>query len=418
MTDAGATPTRVAVPRAFMAMVGSFVAIAPLSTDFYLPVMPRIATDLHASASQTELVITAVLLGMALGQLVGGPLSDQRGRKGTLVAGLIGFVVTTALSALAPNLAILIVIRLLSGLAVALVFVVSRAMVADVYPGGEAARGFALLGAITGITPVLAPLIGGVLALVMGWRGIFLTLAGIGIVIVVIAVAFLPETMPVHARQRSGVMYGLRDLGACLRSRAFMAYVGTLAAGGGILFGYISNSPFVLEDGFGISTTQFSLVFAVNSIGIFSVAFLGRRVMTRFGPERLLWAGQAQALVGTALALAGLLAHSLPLVLAGLFLAISSGGLVFATSTALGIGHSPVRAGSASALLGIAGFLVGGLLGPLGGLGAVPFGILIVVFASAGLLIHRVVPPHGPSVRPAHGPSSGTPATPSSPSEA
>ncbi len=388
-------PTRIAVPRAFMLMVGSFVAIAPLATDFYLPVLPSMATDLHASASQTQLIITAVLLGMAFGQLVGGPLSDQRGRKGTLIAGLVAFVVTTAASAFAPNIGVLIVIRLLSGLAVALIFVVSRAMVADAYPGDEAARGFALLGAITGITPVLAPLVGGALALVMGWRGIFLVLAGIGVVILIIALAFLPETMPVHLRQKSGIGHGLRDLGACLGSRAFMTYVCTLAAAGGILFGYISASPFVLEGSFGMSTSGFSIVFAVNSVGIVIVAFVARRLIPRFGPERLLWAGQVQALLGTSLALVGLLAHALALVLLGLFVAIGSMGMVFATSTAQGIRRAPVRAGSASALLGISGFLVGGLLGPLGGLGSVAFGLLIVGFASVGILLHLVLPPRG-----------------------
>ena len=394
--DRGVVNQRIAVPAGFMALVASFVALAPLSTDFYLPVLPSMSLALDASASQAQLVITAVLLGMALGQLVGGPLSDQRGRRGTLIAGLVGFVLTTALSAVAPSIGTLIAIRFASGLAVALVFVVSRAMVADVYPGIESARAFALLGSITGITPVVAPIIGGLLALAMDWRGIFWVLAGVGVLILVVAWVRVPETMPVHARQLSGVSHGLRDLGACLRSRRFMTYVLTLAMAGGVLFAYISTSPFVLQDGYGLTPTQFSAVFAVNSVGLFAVALVSRRLVGTQGPVRLLWSGQVQAAIGSAIVLAGLLAHLLPVVLVGLLVAVSSVGIIFANSTALGLQASPVRAGSASALLGISGFLVGGLLAPLGGLGSAALGVLMLGFALTGLLVHAFLKPRSP----------------------
>lgn len=387
----GESGHRIAVPRGFMAMVVSFIALAPLSTDFYLPVLPSMSADLSASTSQTQLVITAVLVGMALGQLVGGPLSDQRGRKGTLVVGLIGFVVTTVLSAWAPNISILIGIRFVSGLMVAFVFVVARAMVADVYPGAEAARGFALLGSVTGIVPVLAPIAGGLLALIMGWRGIFLVLAALGVLILLVAMTWMPETMPSHARQQKGMSHGLRDLGACLTSRAFMTYVLCIAMAGGVLFSYISTSPFVLEDVYGLTPTQFSAVFAANSVGIVIAAMIGRRLVARSGPSRLLWAGQFIALAGSAIVLVGLVIESLPVVLVGLFIAVASVGISFANATALGIQVSPVRAGAASALLGISGFLVGGLLAPLGGLGSVALGALMLGFAILGLLLHRLL---------------------------
>jgi DHA1 family bicyclomycin/chloramphenicol resistance-like MFS transporter len=380
-----------AVPRGFMLLVGSFVALAPLSTDFYLPVLPAIADDLDATASQTQLMITAVLLGLALGQLVGGPLSDQRGRRGTLLLGLLGFVVTSALSAAAPTIGALVAIRFVSGLAAALAFVVARAMVADVFPGVAAARAYALLGSITGIAPVVAPIAGGLLALVMDWRGIFLVLAAIGIVIAALAWFRVPETMPPHARQQVGVSHGLRDLGACLRSRPFMTYVACTAMGGGVLFTYISSSPFVLQGSYGLTPTMYSAVFAMNSVGIFVVALIGRRLVTTHGPARMLWGGQAIAVTGSAIVLAGLLSDLLPVILVGLLVAISSIGLVFANSLALGIRVSPVRAGSASALLGISGFLVGGLLAPLGGLGGAAMGVLMLAFAAGGLVLHRML---------------------------
>jgi DHA1 family bicyclomycin/chloramphenicol resistance-like MFS transporter len=300
-------------------------------------------------------------------------------------------VLTSLLSAAAPTMGALVAIRFVSGLAAALAFVVARAMVADVYPGVGAARAYALLGSITGIAPVVAPIAGGLLALVMGWRGIFVVLAGIGAVIGIVAWLRVPETMPAHARQQSGVSHGVRDLVSCLRSRAFMTYVACTAMAGGVLFTYISSSPFVLQEGYGLTPTAYSAVFAMNSVGIFIVALIGRRLVSRLGPARMLWSGQVIAVTGSAIVLAGLLSDLLPIILAGLLIAISSIGLVFANSLALGIRASPVRAGSASALLGISGFLVGGLLAPLGGLGGAAMGMLMLVFAGIGLVLHRAL---------------------------
>ena len=398
--------SRVAVPAGFMPMVASFVALAPMATDFYLPVLPQIADSLGASASASQLLITMVLLGMAIGQLIGGPLSDQRGRRGVLLVGLFGFVATTLLSAVAPTIEILIVIRFVSGLTVALSFVIARAAVADVYPGVEAARGFALLGAITGIVPAVVPVVGGLFALWLDWRGVFVAMAMIGLAIALVALVRMPETMPVHLRQTSGVTHGLRDLGACLRSRSFMTYVATIAMAGGMLFAYIASSPFALEGVYGFTPTQFAAVFAVNSLGMFVLALIGRRIVGRTGPARLLWSGQLIALTGSATVLAGLLLGLLPVILVGLFVGLSSVGLIFANSTALGIQASPVRAGSASALLGIAGFLVGGALAPLGGLGGAALGVLMLTFSVLGLVLHRIM---GGRTRPVPAPGSPAP---------
>lgn len=376
-------------------LLAAFTAIAPLCTDLYLPVMPSMSASLHTSTPAVQATITAVLLGLALGQLVAGPLSDQLGRRGPLIFGSIAFIVTNLASAIAPNIGVLLLVRFLVGLSAAVCVVVSRAIVADVFPGDEAARAFAALGAVMGIAPAVAPVIGAILSAYMDWRGMFVVLAGFGVLISVLAIVRIPESMPEHARQESGFSSAARDLGACLVARRFMTYVACSAMSGGILFAYIAASSFVLEDGFGVSAGAYGLVFAVNSLGIFSVALVGRRLVGRVGPSRLLWIGQSMALVGSVIALTALVMHALPLLLVGLFIAIASLGLIMANSMALGMAASPVRAGAASALLGIAGFLVGGLMAPLGGLSStgVALGLLMTGFAVGGLALHRVILP-------------------------
>lgn len=377
-----------------------FTALAPLATDFYLPVFPEIARSFSASDSVMTLAMTAVLVGLAIGQLVAGPLSDQRGRRPVLIVGLIVFIITTVASALAPTIEWFLIARFLSGLGTAAAFVVARAMVADALTPLERPRGFALLGSITGITPAVAPILGGLLALIMGWREIFLVLAGISVVMLLFAVIKTPETMPAEHRQQSGIGHALRDLGTLFVHRRFMTYVLILATTGGMLFAYISSSSFVLEGTFGLSPSMFSIVFAVNSIGIFIMSLVSRALVLRLGPNELLWIGQSQALVGSLITVVGLLISSLPVLLIGLFVAISSLSMQFANASALGINASPVRAGSASALLGIAGFLVGGLMAPVSGLGGAAMGIMMAVFCAIGLAVHRWMVPPGPAPEP------------------
>jgi DHA1 family bicyclomycin/chloramphenicol resistance-like MFS transporter len=376
-------------------LVAAFTAIAPLCTDLYLPVMPSMSASLGTSASAVQATITTVLLGLALGQLVAGPLSDQLGRRGPLIFGSIAFIVTNVASAFAPNIGVLLFVRFLVGLSAAICVVVSRAIVADVYPGIEGARAFALLGSVMGIAPAVAPVLGGFLATIMDWRGMFVVLALFGLLLSFLAVVRIPESMPEHARQESGFSSAASDLSSCLANRRFMTFVACSAMSGGILFSYIASSSFVLEDGFGLGTTAYGFVFAANSVGIFCVALIGRRLVGRLGPVRLLWTGQSTALLGSAIALTALVAHLLPLLLIGLFIAIASLGLIMANSMALGMGASPVRAGAASALLGISGFLVGGLLAPLAGLSAsgVALGLMMLGFSLGGLLLHRVLLP-------------------------
>ena len=382
----------VAGPR-IVPLAALFVGLGPLSTDVNLPLLPQVAETFGVGDAAAEITITASLLGLAAGQLIAGPVSDQRGRRSVLLTGLILFSATTFLSALAPSIGLLIVIRFLAGVCAAFSFVVARAMVADVLHETDLARGYALMGAIFALTPVAAPLIGGVLSLWLGWRGVFIVLAGIGLLMYAIAYLKVPETLMIHERTASGFRHAASDIAGLVRHKQFMAYVVMFGCAGGMLFSYIASSAFILEDRFGFSPTAFSAVFALNALGMFVAAVVGRRAVRRFGPDRLLWWGQGAALVGSAFVLVGLISGVLPLLLLGLGVAVAMTTLITTNGMALGINLAPTRRGSAAALLGIASFAVGGVMAPLSGLGDVMLGVMMLLFTVVGLAVHATLAP-------------------------
>jgi DHA1 family bicyclomycin/chloramphenicol resistance-like MFS transporter len=304
------------------------------------------------------------------------------------------------LSAVAPNGTTLLVARALAGLATAACIVTARAIAADVYTGADSARAYATLGAVGAIAPIVAPVAGGLLSHVMSWRGMFLTLAVLALVIAAVGWRWMPETLPPDRRTAPHLGAVLRDLASVFRIRRFLAYVAAISAFAVVLFGYIGASSFVLQNHFGLSPQTYSLVFAVNSIGIFAMSNVSRQLVGRVAPGRLLRVGQLDAVGGAALVAAGVAADSLPCVLLGLFVAISSIGLVMPSATALGMAEAPGRAGSASGVVGICQFGAGSLAAPLAGLGGSPWALVTVmgVGALAGpvlltLLLHHTRPP-------------------------
>jgi len=380
MSVAGPAP---APPRHLVALLATFTSLVILTTDVYLPVLPQLGKDLGTSDAAAAATLSAVLVGIALGQIVVGPLSDALGRRRPLLAGALAYAAAHLLSSIAPNIGTLLAIRFVAGLATAACIVVARAIVADVYPGTAAARTFATLSAVTAIVPVLAPVAGGLLARVMSWRGMFVVLAVTAVTVAVIGWRLVPETLPAQRRTSPHLGAVLRDLGAVLGQRRFLAYVAAIAAVGGSLFAYIGASSFMLENVFGLSPQSFSLVFATNSVGIFMLSWLTRHLVTRTGPSRLLLAGQITAIIGCAVLAVGVGRTSLPLVMAGLFLAVASLGLVMPTATSLAMAHAPGRAGSASGVMGICQFAVGAAASPLAGLGGSAWPLVAVMATSA-----------------------------------
>jgi DHA1 family bicyclomycin/chloramphenicol resistance-like MFS transporter len=382
--------------RALVVVLGALAGLAPLCTDLYLPVLPQLAQDLEVPASSAQLTITAVLVGLAAGQIVTGPLSDRFGRRPLLIGGLLAFVAANVVSAVAGDVGTLSLVRLLGGFAASATVVTTRAVIADAFPGPEAARGYAALGAVMGIAPITAPLAGGALSYVMGWRGMFLVLAGIGVLLAVVTHVRVPETLAVAERRSARPREVVGGLVDCLRSRTFAAYMVVIGLTGGMLFTYIASSAFVLQRVHGLTARQFSLVFAMNSTGILALAAAGTWLVARTGPARLLRAAQALAVLGCTVVLVGTLTGSLAVLLVGFFVAISPISVTFSNATALGMAAAPGGAGAASGMLGITGFAVGSLVAPLGGLGssgvamaATMLGCAVLGPLVGGLLLRR-----------------------------
>lgn len=376
------------VPAHLVPLLAMLTALVVLTTDVYLPVLPQLGADLGTSDAAAAATLSASLVGIALGQVIVGPLSDATGRRRPLLLGLAAYAVTHLLCSVAPSITALVALRVLSGLATATVMVVARAVVADVYPGNQAARAFATLGAVFGIVPVIAPVLGGLLAHVMSWRGMFVVLAGIALVLLPITSRMVPESLPAEKRIPPHLGAVVKDLVEVATHRRFLAYTVVMATVGAMLFGYIGASSFVLQNHFDLSPQGYSYVFAINSLGFFAVSWVARSLVARTGPHRLLLAGQFGTVAAAGIMALGVASATLGLVVLGLFLMMCSFGFVMPMATAIGMHEAPGRAGSAAGVLGIAQFAFGALASPLAGLGGSPWSMVVVigVCAVVGLL--------------------------------
>ncbi|MFC8345178.1 multidrug effflux MFS transporter [Streptomyces sp. NPDC057280] len=373
-------------------ILGGLTATPPLAMDMYLPSLPEVTTSLHAPAATVQLTLTACLAGMALGQLVVGPMSDRWGRRRPLLIGLAVYVLATALCALAPTVETLVAFRLTQGLAGAAGIVIARAVVRDLYDGDAMARFFSTLMLIGGVAPIVAPLIGGQILRVTDWRGVFVVLTVIGALLAGLVWARLPETLPVEVRHVGGVGEALRSMRALLADLPFAGYMLTGGFAFAALFAYISASPFVVQEIYGASPQTFSLLFGVNSVGLVAVGQInGKLLVGRVSLEKVLGAG---LLVVTAAAAALLLMSlgvlgeiGLAPVAAALFVLMSAMGLTLPNAQSLALLRIKHAAGSASALLGTSSFLIGAIASPLVGIAgegtAVP---MAVVQLSAALV--------------------------------
>jgi len=369
-------------------VLGLLSTFGPISLDLYLPALPELAEELQASASAAQLSITACLLGLAVGQLVAGPLSDRYGRRRPLVVGLVLYVLTSAACAFAPSVSVLVLLRLLQGLSGAAGLVVARAVARDLYSGRELLVFFSRLILISGLAPVIAPVLGGQLSRVMSWRGIFIVLAGFGLVLLLAGLFGLPETLPPERRTAGGLRTTLRGFRRLLRDRLFVGAALSAGLSGASMFAYIAGGTFVLQEIYGLSPQGFSFVFGANSIGIMVMGQLAGRLAHTWAPSRVLALGLLLNLVGAgALAVTVLAQLGLWFLVGSLLVMVSALGLVFPTSTTLALADYPDQAGTASSLLGLGQFLAGAVAAPLVGVAgtqsAVPLGI-VALSASVG----------------------------------
>ncbi len=365
---AGPSP-RIARTRRLLLMLGALSTFGPLSIDLYLPALPTLAHQLQASDAAAQATISACMIGLAVGQLFIGPLSDRVGRKRPLLIGVVTYTVASLLCATAPSIEMLIVLRLVQGLAGSAGMVVVGAMIRDLYQGRQMARILSLLMLVGGCAPIFAPVLGGQLLHVTDWRGLFVVLAVIS-ALLLIPVVLLPETLRPELRHSGGMGRVRAGFSAVVRDRLFVGCTLGTSIGSIALFIYISVSSFVLEGGYGVSPQVFSLIFGVNSVGLVLGGWVNALLLRRFSPERLLVVESLVALGTSALATVAAAFHApLSVFLPVLFVAILTGGLASPNATALALARHPENAGTAAALLGSTGFLFGAVFAPLASLG-------------------------------------------------
>jgi DHA1 family bicyclomycin/chloramphenicol resistance-like MFS transporter len=373
-------------------ILGGLTATPPLSMDMYLPALPEVTRSLHAPAATVQLTLTACLAGMAFGQLVVGPMSDKWGRRRPLIVGLVVYVVATALCALAPNVELLVAFRLAQGLAGAAGIVIARAVVRDLYDGMAMARFFSTLMLISGVAPVVAPLIGGQILRTTDWRGVFVLLTAVGIALTALVWTKIPETLEPAQRHGGGVGDALRAMRALVADRVFTGY--TLAGGFAFaaLFAYISASPFVIQEIYGASPQTFSLLFGINSVGLVIVGQINGKILVgRVGLDKVLATGLTLiTLAATALLLltTGVFGKAgLVPVAVALFVLMSAMGLALPNTQALALMRVRHAAGSASALLGTTSFLIGAIASPLVGIAGEHTAVPMAVVQLAAVLV-------------------------------
>ncbi len=345
--------------------------IGPLSTDMYLPAFPRMADELHTDASGVQLTLTAFLVGMTLGHLVFGALSDRYGRRGPLLVGAAVCTVGTALCAVAPSLGWLVALRFVTGFSGAAGVVISRAVVSDVVQGAAAARLFGVLMTLTGIAPILAPLAGGAVIEAAGWRSVFWVLAAVSFLVTLAVVAGVPESLPKERRHTGGAGRTAAAVREIVGDRVYVGYTLAFTFGFGMLFCYIAGSPFLLQNVLGMGVGASSVAFSGGAVIATLSSAAGARLVGRIAPEVLLRSGLLAMLAGTVTLLAVTVAGLLTTVVCLVLMALVYGGFgfVIANSAALAIGRVPHASGTGSALLGAAQSALGAVVAPLVGLG-------------------------------------------------
>lgn len=376
-------------------VLGTLMAFAPMAIDMYLPALPQIAQHFGADATRVQLTLAAFFLGFALGQAFYGPFADRFGRKPPLYFGLALFVATSIASAFAPSVEMLIALRFVQALGACANGVIARAMVRDLYEPRDAVRIFSLLTLVFGAAPVLAPLIGGYILLWHGWREIFVALAVFGFVSLIAAAWRLPESRPKDAVRSLRLGSVLRTYGGLLAHRDYMGcvLVGGFSLGG--LFAYISGSPFVIIELYGVAPEDYGWLFGANSLGLVLASQVNSRLARHYRPQAILLCGiAAQAVVGGLLVIQGATgAAGLYGVAVPLFVYVSCIGLTMSNATALAMAPFAAFAGAASALLGTIQFglaaVMSTLVGTIHNNSALPMAIVIAGCGIISLSLYR-----------------------------
>ena len=364
-------------------LLGVLSAFGPFVVDLYLPSLPQLATFFETSASMTQLTLTTAMIGLAVGQLLLGPLSDKFGRKIPLIISLVIYIISTVLIVYAPNIETMIVLRVIQGLSSAGSVVISRAVATDLYRGREMTRFFGLLMTINGLAPIISPILGSLLLEYISWKGIFIFLALIGVIVLLFCFR-LKESLSVENRLQGSIFSTFLTFGVIIKNRLFMSYVGIQSFLLGSMFAYIAASPFIFQSFYGLSAFIFSLSFGANGAALVIGANIGGKLPNR----KALAIGVLAFVVAALYTIAVLIIQPYWLfVEIGFFAMLLLMGITFPAISSLAMESERQYAGSASALLGFAPFFLGGVVSPLVGIGNIFYSTALVILACSVLAL-------------------------------
>ncbi|MGG5175559.1 multidrug effflux MFS transporter [Pseudarthrobacter sp. J1763] len=352
----------------YILLLGALTALGPFTIDLYLPAFPALESDLGVTAAQVQLTLTGTTVGFALGQLIVGPFSDKVGRRGPLIMATGLHILASLGAALSTDITMLGIFRVLMGIGAAGGGVVAMAMVRDLFSGYAMVRMFSRMALVNGLAPILAPVIGSQLLLVMTWPGIFYVLAGYAAVVMVAAIFLVVETLPAEKRGLHGES-AMQRYAALFKDRIF---VGLLIVGGmnfAGLFTYLAASPFLFQGVFEFSPQQYGLLFGINSIGIVIGVQTSSRLIKRVPPQWIMaFSTAGMLLMSLLIAFLALLGAGLWGVMIPLWFYILCTGFTFPCIQVLALANHGARAGTAASLLGASTFLMAGVISPVVGL--------------------------------------------------
>ena len=368
-------------------LLGVLSAFGPFVVDLYLPSLPQLASFFETSASMTQLTLTTAMIGLAVGQLLLGPLSDKFGRKIPLIISLVIYIISTVLIVYAPNIESMIVLRVIQGLSSAGSVVISRAVATDLYRGREMTRFFGLLMTINGSAPIISPILGSLLLEYISWKGVFVFLALIGVIVLLFCFR-LKESLSIENRLQGSIFATFSTFGVIIKNRLFMSYVGIESFLLGAMFAYIAASPFILQSFYGLSAFIFSLCFGANGAALVIGANIGGKL-----PNRQALAIGVLAFVVAALYTIAVLIiqpHWL-FVEIGFFAMLLLMGITFPAISTLAMESERQYAGSASALIGCFSMLLGACMMPVVGIAgdhtAIPMGAIMLTCYGLGMFV-------------------------------
>jgi len=388
--------TQRTVGPALATLMMLLTVFGPISMDLYLPVLPALTSSLGASTSAAQLTLTACLVGLAVGQLIAGPLSDRYGRRRPLLIGVTAYAVASALCAISPSIETLVLARLVQGLAGAVGIVIAQAAGRDVYDGGALLRYYGRLTVLGGLAAIVGPVIGGQLARLTDWRGLFFFLSAIGVLLLLATALIFKETLPSTDRTTGGLGQAGRDFRQLLSDRLFLGSILISGFTYAALFAYLSGATYILQGVYGLSPQGYSIAFGANSFGFMVFGYLAGRLSERWSERGTLTIGLLMCGLGALGLLAtGLLTLQLPVVLVSLFLLASGTAVTSPPATSLALADYPELAGTASSVLGMARFGFGGIAAPLVGLGGadavLPLGIVTVASIALAVIAQTIL---------------------------